>query len=144
MSDALMTFASHVVGRNATVEIHSDRIEWKVPTSRFVKRGPGSEMIPIRSISSVTTAKDGHRHVVNVITSGNTIEFRIDKGLVDPVKSLLTDLMLGKHETQVTAPPPPPQAAVSVADELAKLAALRDAGHLSEDEFAAQKARLLG
>jgi hypothetical protein len=31
----------------------------------------------------------------------------------------------------------------SVADELAKLAALRDSGVLSEDEFAAQKARLL-
>ena len=37
---------------------------------------------------------------------------------------------------------PEPQA--SVADELAKLAALHDQGHLSEAEFAAQKARLLG
>ena len=32
----------------------------------------------------------------------------------------------------------------SVADELAKLAALRDSGVLTEAEFAAQKARLLG
>lgn len=32
----------------------------------------------------------------------------------------------------------------SVADELAKLAGLRDSGALSEDEFAAQKAKLLG
>jgi uncharacterized membrane protein YdbT with pleckstrin-like domain len=31
----------------------------------------------------------------------------------------------------------------SIADELAKLATLRDAGHLSDDEFLAQKARLL-
>jgi uncharacterized membrane protein YdbT with pleckstrin-like domain len=37
---------------------------------------------------------------------------------------------------------PAPQ--VSVADELAKLAALHDQGHLSEAEFAAQKAKLLG
>lgn len=36
---------------------------------------------------------------------------------------------------------PSPQ--VSVADELAKLAALHDQGHLSESEFAEQKARLL-
>lgn len=37
-----------------------------------------------------------------------------------------------------------PHAIVSVADELRKLAELRDLGVLSEDEFAAQKARLLG
>jgi hypothetical protein len=34
--------------------------------------------------------------------------------------------------------------AASVADELMKLAQLRDSGVLSEDEFAAQKAKLLG
>jgi hypothetical protein len=32
----------------------------------------------------------------------------------------------------------------SIADELSKLAALRDQGVLTEEEFAAQKARLLG
>lgn len=37
---------------------------------------------------------------------------------------------------------PAPQ--ISVADELAKLAALHDQGHLSESEFAEQRARLLG
>lgn len=34
--------------------------------------------------------------------------------------------------------------AISLADELAKLAGLRDQGVLTEEEFAAQKARLLG
>jgi hypothetical protein len=33
---------------------------------------------------------------------------------------------------------------VDVADQLRKLAGLRDEGILSEEEFAAQKARLLG
>lgn len=37
-----------------------------------------------------------------------------------------------------------PAAQVSVADELAKLAALHDQGHLSDVEFAAQKAKLIG
>ena len=32
----------------------------------------------------------------------------------------------------------------SVADEVAKLVALRDAGELTDDEFAAQKAKVLG
>ncbi len=45
------------------------------------------------------------------------------------------------------APPAPPPAAgppVDLSDQLRKLAALRDDGVLSEEEFAAQKARLLG
>jgi hypothetical protein len=41
------------------------------------------------------------------------------------------------------AAPEPTQAVGSVADELAKLAALRDSGILNEDEFEAQKAKLL-
>jgi len=39
---------------------------------------------------------------------------------------------------------PPAQSHVSVADELAKLANLRDKGVITDAEFAAQKARLLG
>jgi hypothetical protein len=45
--------------------------------------------------------------------------------------------------TSSPAPPEPTQPVGSVADELAKLAALRDAGVLSGDEFDAQKAKLL-
>jgi hypothetical protein len=47
------------------------------------------------------------------------------------------------------APPPPAApapaaAAVDIVGELTKLAALKDAGVLSDDEFAAAKAKLLG
>jgi hypothetical protein len=44
------------------------------------------------------------------------------------------------------APTPPPSAPPSVpsmADELEKLAALHDSGHLTDDEFADAKAKLL-
>ena len=40
--------------------------------------------------------------------------------------------------------PPAPAAAVSEADEIAKLAALRDRGVLTEEEFSAKKRQLLG
>jgi hypothetical protein len=49
----------------------------------------------------------------------------------------------GAEATSVPAASAPVQAVGSVADELAKLAALRDSGVLSEDEFEAQKAKLL-
>lgn len=42
-----------------------------------------------------------------------------------------------------SAPHPSSRATASLADELTKLAALRDAGVLSDEEFAAQKAKLL-
>ena len=49
------------------------------------------------------------------------------------------------HVNPVPAAPPAPAApAVDLADQLRKLATLRDEGVLSEDEFAAQKAKLLG
>lgn len=47
-----------------------------------------------------------------------------------------------QRTVQVAAPPPPPPSD-GLAEQLQKLAGLRDAGILSEDEFAAAKARLL-
>jgi hypothetical protein len=44
----------------------------------------------------------------------------------------------------VPPPAPAPEAGPDLADQLRKLADLRDAGVLTEDEFAAQKAKLLG
>jgi hypothetical protein len=45
---------------------------------------------------------------------------------------------------QVPAQAPAPEAAVDVADQLRKLAELRDQGILTDEEFAAQKSKLLG
>ncbi|XVV17108.1 SHOCT domain-containing protein [Actinoplanes sp. CA-131856] len=47
----------------------------------------------------------------------------------------------GQSAPSPAAPSPP---AMSIADELTKLAQLRDAGVLSQEEFDAQKAKLLG
>jgi Short C-terminal domain len=49
-------------------------------------------------------------------------------------------------EPTYAAPPPPPPPAAPVADpieQLQKLAALKDQGILTEEEFAAQKAKIL-
>jgi hypothetical protein len=55
----------------------------------------------------------------------------------------------GYDEPQPTyaAPPPPPPPAAPAADpieQLTRLAALKDQGILTEEEFAAQKAKILG
>jgi Short C-terminal domain len=180
-SEPLMTFKSHVNGKNADVAIYVDRIEWgqagAVSLTRLaagtmtvgvsllktgIRKSGASEMMPTKSISSVTMAKDGLRfHKVVVISTGNTVEFRVDKTDGESAKTLLTQLILGTHPTQrpqpsipalaAPAPPappaaplPPPNAAPpGVIEQLKELAQLRDAGILTDDEFAAQKAKLL-
>lgn len=172
MSDQpLLTFKSHIEGKNADVTIYVDRVEWKkgdllgggklargimtggrILLAGIPSRQEGFEVIPVKSISSVTSEKDGLRFTqVKVISSGNTIAFRVSHDEATSIRSLLTDLMLGRHPSQ-TAPSPPPAPSPmpppastggSLADELKKLAELRDAGVLTEDEFQAHKAKLL-
>lgn len=175
----LLQFKSHIAGKNATVRIFSDRIEWERPrgvsggklTAGILTSGvsllatgvrsgrAGTEMIPIKNVSSVTTKRDGLRFTaVQVITSGNTIDFRVSHNEAGPIKDLLTELVLGNHPSQLAPkssepalanqaadPPPAPASATSglVAD-LEKLAELRERGILTDEEFSAQKSRLLG
>ncbi len=63
-----------------------------------------------------------------------------------PVTSQLRKANVSPPPTAATSPPaaPLPAAPVSVADELKKLADLKDAGLLTNEEFAGQKAKLLG
>ena len=105
---ALMSFKSHIAGKNADVTIYPDRIEWeqqgRITATRALggalltgslRKGGASEMIPIRSLTSVTTSKDGlTNYKVTLIAPGNTIEMRVPKGVAEQVKSTVTGLML--------------------------------------------------
>lgn len=170
VSERLMQFKSHIAGRNATVNIYSDRIEWDRPrwvsgskiTAGVLTGGlsllgasvrsskAGTEVIPIKAISSVTTKRDGLLFTKVMVTcSGNTLDFRVPHGDSGAIKSLLTDLVLGRHPAQTStssassAPTVAPSSAPSIADELSKLAALRRDGVLTDEEFDAQKQKLL-
>ena len=177
--DALMEFKSRIEGKNAEVAIYSDHIEWlagkgmsggklsaafltgglSLAATGVRKRRAGSEMIPIKAVSSVTTEKDGMRHyIVKVVTTGNTIGFRCPKSEAETAAALLKQLMLGTHPSQQTPSPampaaPPPAPAVpatgqgggqDVPTRLRELAALRDEGLLTDEEFQTQKQQLLG
>ena len=48
------------------------------------------------------------------------------------------------YEQQAAAPPPPAAPAEDPIEQLKKLAELKDQGILTEEEFAAQKAKILG
>ncbi len=170
--EELLRFKSHIDGKNADVIVYPDRVEWAkegfMGTGAKLALGAatmgvsllktgvsgktlGSEVIPVKSISSVTTKKDGMRFtLVRVICTGNTIDFRVSHSDAEPIKQLLTSLILGSHpalrrvQPQSAPSPASSGSSSSVADEIRKLAELRDAGVLSESEFAVQKTKLLG
>jgi len=173
----LLTFTSHIAGKNARVEIWPDRIEWERPRgisaakitagvmtagmsmlATGVKNGKtGTEMIPIKNVSSVTTKRDGFLNtIVQVITSGNTIDFRVSHDEAKNVRALLQQLILGGVEaatTPVAAPPaqapapapvaPAAPAAPDLGAQLQQLDSLRQAGILTQEEFDAKKAEIL-
>jgi hypothetical protein len=154
----IMEFTSHVAGANAKVAIYADRIEWSRKglkpaggvTGALLTGGlslalPGrkdTNMIPVRQIQGVSTHRAGLSYTtVRVATAGDVTEFRVSKSQAENVKATLLRLMSGPA-TAPGAPSAPPSG--SLADELRKLAELRDAGVLTAAEFDAQKARLLG
>lgn len=162
-------FTSHISGKNAKVSIYSDRVEWEIARgvsgakvtagimtaglsmlATGVKNGKaGTEMIPVKSISSVTTSRDGMMNSkVSVITSGNTVDFRVSHAEAAIVKDTLIRLIRGESQPTpqpAAAAPTAPVAApaVDVAAQLQQLASLRDAGVLTEEEFTAKKTELL-
>ncbi len=146
MSGPLMEFTSHIEGRNAKVAIYEDRIEWGRERVTLSGRRRDTNMIPVRQIQGVTTHRAGMLYtVVKVATAADTIEFRVTKAQAEEIKATLTRLMLGGTAPPVTPAPASSSAApASIADELGKLVQLRDSGALTDEEFAAQKARLLG
>jgi hypothetical protein len=143
MSGPLMEFTSHIEGRNAKVAIYEDRIEWGRQRVTMTGKRLDTNMVPIRQIQGVTTHRAGMLYtVVKVATAADTIEFRVTKPQAGEIKDTITRLMLAGPAQPAVAPSSAGPALV--ADELAKLVQLRDSGALTDEEFAAQKARLLG
>ena len=114
---ALMTFTSHIDGKNAAVTIHDTHIEWvregrfgigkaglaavtlgaslATKSGRSGNKGAGSDVIPMKSVTSVTTQKDGMRNsIVRIITSGNTIDMRVSHGEAEQIKATVLGLIL--------------------------------------------------
>jgi hypothetical protein len=112
MSSALLEFTSHINGKNAKVQVFPDRLEWTraglsggkmlagamtlgLSTLATGVRNKDSEMIPVRAITSVTSKKGMTNTTVSVITSGNTIDFKISHSEANRLKATLLQLMAG-------------------------------------------------
>ena len=128
------------------VLVYPDRIE-EVKPNLVRKR---QHAIPIRQIAQVYV-KNGPVWATVVIesTGGHLIEVAgLSKGEAEDARRQIFDLVSGASapilQQAPSAPLPPPIAAAGgVADELKKLAELREAGVLSAKEFEKQKSKLL-
>ena len=177
----MMQFDSHVAGKNATVRLWPDRIEWvqdgwmgpgtKVAMGAMTMgasllatgaRGKRDEnIIPIRTISSVTSRKSGLTKNEGVVSSGaGTIALRCSEREAAQFKALLLRQMAnGGMPPQQQIPPqrpvqqmpprqapqqPPQPPRADPMQQLQQLAKLRDAGILTEEESQAKKTDILG
>lgn len=105
--------------------------------------GAAVEEFPIDAITSIVASKGRTGESLQVTASGNMAEIKgMMHGQGDALARAFREVRASSHET-----PPSPnivQSVVTGADELAKFAALRDQGILSDEEFAAKKAQILG
>ncbi|MBN6192094.1 MULTISPECIES: SHOCT domain-containing protein [unclassified Microbacterium] len=115
------------------------------------------DMVLLKHVTNVTSRKDGLKYyAVDVQTSAgaavNTITFRVSRDEAAQFRSVILGAMQ-EQEAKASAPvvvqapmsaaPAPAAAAPDLTAQLQQLAALRDAGVLTEEEFAAKKADIL-
>ena len=73
-------------------------------------------------------------NLVTLVGAGNTMSVKMNPGVLG-----VFEAELAEHQRAARSEP----AQLSVAEELERLAALRDTGVLTQDEFSLQKARIL-
>ena len=140
-SGALFVGMSHEAGRNSKVTLYADRIERVKERSRMSvsKAHQDTEVTPVKAVSSVQAKKDGVMFTkVTVYASANNIDFRFRHEDAQAFKDALMNLVLAEP-----APATMPSAAPDIAEQIKKLADLRDQGVLTEDEFQQKKTELL-
>lgn len=119
--------------------------------------GKGEKRIPVRSISAIQIKPAGammNGFISFGVGGGNEKQSRFGSQTMDATKDENSVVFTKKQqgdfevlrdavEAAITQGSAPVQAAPDLADQLGKLAALRDAGVLTEEEFSAKKADLL-
>ena len=85
-------FTSHIDGRNATVSIYPDRIEWRKKS--LLGRGD-TNMIPVGQVQGVTTKRSGLLYTLVQVKAGSgTIGFRVPRADAEPIGATITDLII--------------------------------------------------
>jgi hypothetical protein len=112
----------------------------------FTKKLGGHDLIDFAYglLTSVQYKKGISFGEITLLAAGDSAHFRmIPKAAAEDIAQTIRHSMAAAHD-RPGAGPVTEAAPVSVADEIAKLGELKTAGLFTEEEFAAEKARLLG
>jgi len=137
----LYEIESHIAGKNAVVRVYPDRVEWErgrrasgakiaagvmtvglsfAATGARTRKGAGVEVIPMKSITSVTQKRHTVLNdVVSVITAGHSIDMRCSRDEAGELRRLILDGVNGNLQPTVresSSPAPPPPSAGPPAD----------------------------
>ena len=155
-------------GKNARVTLWPDRLEWE--RGRGISSGKiwagimtgglslavtgvrgnkdAFETLPLSAISSVSLRKGDGGQIVSVSTAGGDIDFLVSRQNAADFRLAIINQMQVREATPqkvvIEGQTPAQIQNVDYADQLKKLAELRDAGILSEEEFQAKKTDILG
>jgi len=147
-SEIVLEAMSREDGKNSTVRVYRDRIEWLKEKSISSLPRPKSDppVIPLSTVTSVKARTDGPLFSKVILrTTRYTIVFRMHSPQAVEVRDAIAQLLAGgpvaSAEAQGAAPRPAPEPEPSD-DDLRQLEALRDDGMLSPEEFEAAKAQL--
>jgi hypothetical protein len=123
-------------------------IEYEDGTVAYKKPGSFSQAfrVSIGDVSGFAVTNGGK--TFNLLGNGTTLATcEVNGGVAETIEKWFDGHPQFKRAASSVAVPPPTPVVdappVFIADELRKLAELRDIGVLTEDEFAAQKAKLL-
>jgi len=156
-------------GKNARVTLWPDRLEWekgrgisagKIVGGIFLTAGvsllftgirgnsDAFETLPLSAVVGVTLKKGDKGHIVSVNTAGGDIDFCVSRqNAADFRIAILTQLQVRENtptKVVIEGASPAQIQNVDYADQLKKLAELRDSGVLTEEEFQAKKTDILG
>jgi hypothetical protein len=111
----------------------------------FTKKLGGHDMTDFSYglLTSIEYKKGFSYGEITLLAAGDRTRFHmIPKDLVENLAKIIRERMAAS--TQTSQPSTQAASGSSVADELLKLASLRDSGILTQEEFDAQKAKLIG
>jgi hypothetical protein len=111
----------------------------------FTKKLGGHDLLDFSYglLTSIEYKKGFSYGEITLLAAGDRTRFHmIPKDLVENLVKVIRERMAAS--SQPSQPATGPGSGASVADELLKLASLRDSGILTPEEFDAQKAKLIG
>jgi hypothetical protein len=146
-SQLLIEALSREEGKNSTVRVYPDRIEWlkEQTISSLPRPDDDPPVIPLSTVrGTVKAKKDGPLFSKVVLrTEARTITFRMYPPVALQLRDILNALLAGQAVAPVgSTAPAPPKDWEPASEDLQQLQALVADGMLSPEEFEAAKAQL--